>query len=117
MLSGSDGTGGRDLDLRTAEGTHSPEVSALDTNVVSSDLPGEHDLGTNFSNTPGAGAVDLVTGVLTFLNGQIIPGFNVVAEKSPCESDGVNGYRHHRRSKAGFSDATRKSVLLSCLAG
>jgi glycerate kinase len=45
-------------------------------------LSGRTDLGTNFSNTPGAGAAGgFGYGVLTFLNGQIMPGFNVVAEK------------------------------------
>lgn len=58
------------------------EVSALDENIARLTRLVERDLGTNFSNTPGAGAAGgFGYGVLTFLKGQIMPGFNVVAEK------------------------------------
>ena len=58
------------------------EVSALDENIARLTRVAERDVGTNFSNTPGAGAAGgFGYGVLTFLKGQIMPGFNVVAEK------------------------------------
>jgi glycerate 2-kinase len=70
------------LDLRTAEGTYPRRSSALDTNIAHLICLVQCDLGTNFSNTPGAGgAGGFGYEVLTFLNEQIMPGFNVVAEK------------------------------------
>jgi glycerate 2-kinase len=58
------------------------EVATLDQDIA--DLAGriDRDLGTRFAETPGAGAAGgFGYGVLTFLKGQIMSGFQVVAEK------------------------------------
>jgi len=58
------------------------EVTALDHEISRLVAQFEQDLGTNWAETPGAGAAGgFGYGILTFLKGQVISGFNVVAEK------------------------------------
>lgn len=58
------------------------EVEALDRNLASLVLRLEQNLGTNFSNVERAGAAGgFGYGILTFLRGKLVSGFDVIAEK------------------------------------
>lgn len=58
------------------------EVATLDHEIARLVAQLDGDLGTKLADTPGAGAAGgLGYGILTFLKGQVVSGFNVVAEK------------------------------------
>lgn len=58
------------------------EVARLDHEIARLVANLDRDLGTKLADTPGAGAAGgFGYGILTFLKGQVVSGFNVVAEK------------------------------------
>ena len=58
------------------------EVATLDHEIARLVDQIDRDLGTKLADTPGAGAAGgFGYGILTFLKGQVVSGFNVVAEK------------------------------------
>jgi glycerate kinase len=58
------------------------EIEKLDQDMAGLAARIDRDLGTEFANTPGAGAAGgFGYGILTFLKGQIVSGFKVVAQK------------------------------------
>ena len=58
------------------------EVAVLDHDIARLVTRLDRDLGTNFADSPGAGAAGgFGYGILTFLKGQLMSGFKVVAEK------------------------------------
>lgn len=64
------------------KGLSPDEVATLDRDIASLAARLDLQLGTKFADTPGAGAAGgFGYGILTFLNGELKSGFNVVAEK------------------------------------
>jgi len=64
------------------KGLTAEEVETLDRNIADLAARIDRNLGTKFADTPGAGAAGgFGYGILTFLKGEIMSGFKVVAEK------------------------------------